>query len=180
MSAINPNETMRKRGALALLLATVCAADAQAGAAPHGPPGPPAPPGPSPTPSAEELATVPSLSSEQQVQLHRILVERRDAHETIAKRSRALLEAQRDKDRAEHERIDEQTSERARKLLGDEGFRHYAEWARGHRGADRADSPHPPGPRNPDGPDGDRSGRLLQPDDSAAPLPPPDAADHRG
>ena len=163
MSTTNPNRNLPRRGALALLLASACAVEAQAAPPPHEPPGPP------PTPSMEELATVPALSTEQQVQLHKILAERRDAHEAIAKRSRGLLDAQRDKDRGEHERIDEQSSERVRKLLGEEGFRHYAEWQLAHRGRGRG-GPHAPG--EPSGPAGRPRGAPLPGE-----LPPaPDAA----
>ncbi|MEO7325843.1 MAG: hypothetical protein ABIW82_13545 [Dokdonella sp.] len=128
MSAINPNLNLPRRGALALLLAAGCAADVHAAPRPNGPPAPP------PTPSAEELATIPSLSAEQQVQLHRILIERRDAHEAVARRTRDTLDAQREKDRAEHERIDDQSADRMRKLLGEDGFRLYADWQQSHRG----------------------------------------------
>jgi hypothetical protein len=132
MTTINPNRTLPRRGVLALLLAAVCATDANAAPDPGGPPG--GPPGPPPAPSAEALATVPSLTTEQQVQLHKLLVERRDALETIAKRSRDLMDAQREKDRVEHERIDDANSERVRKLLGDDGFRQYAQWQLARRG----------------------------------------------
>lgn len=133
MSAINPNLNLPRRGALALLIAATCAVDVQAGpGGPHGPPDPP-------PPSAEELATVPSLSVEQQIQLHKILIERRDAQDAVAKRTRDALDAQREKDRAEYERIDDQSTDRMRKLLGEDGFRHYAEWQQSHpsRGHDR-------------------------------------------
>jgi hypothetical protein len=168
MSAINPNRTLPKRGVLALLLASVCSVDAQAGPPPPGPHGPP------PAPSAEELATVPSLSAEQQIQLHKILAERRDAHEAIEKHSRDVLDAQRDKDRAEHERIDEQSSDHVRKLLGEDGFRRYAEWQLAHRGPARGGPPRPgdarPGERP--GPNGRAQGAGLSDD---APPPPPNA-----
>ena len=130
MSAINPPLNLPRGGALALLIAATCAVDAHAAPGPHGPPGPPGPP----PPTVEELATVPSLSGEQQVQLHKILIERRDAQEAVARRTREAFDAQREKDRAEHERIDEQTADRMRKLLGEDGFRRYAEWLPAHRG----------------------------------------------
>jgi hypothetical protein len=131
MSTTHSNLNLRRCSALTLVLFCLCAVETQA-APPHGPP---------PIPSMEELATLPALSAEQQAQLHRILVERRDAHEVLAKRSRDLLDAQRDKDRNEHERIDEQGSERVRKLLGEEGFRRYAEWQLAHRGPGRGEPP---------------------------------------
>ena len=162
MSTLNPNLNLPKRGALALLLAVACAVDVHAAPGPHGPPGPPGPP---PTPSAEELATIPSLSVEQQVQLHKILSERRDAQEAVAKRTRDVLDAQHEKDRAEHERIDEQGSERIRKLLGEEGFRHYAEWQQAHRGPGR-DGPGHGGPGPNEGPRGNAD---VGPDDRPSP-----------
>ncbi|MEO6690256.1 MAG: hypothetical protein ABIS07_01255 [Dokdonella sp.] len=161
MSAINPNLNLPRRGALALLLAAACAVDAHAAPGPHGPPGPP------PAPSAEELATLPSLSGEQQVQLHKILIERRDAHEAVARRSRDAFDAQREKDRAEHERIDAQSTDRVRTLLGEDGFRRYAKWQQAHRGPGRGRGGQGEGPRDhPDGGPDDRpppDSRLPQP-----------------
>lgn len=123
-----------KRTALVLLLAASCATIAHARFAP--PPGPP-------TPSAEMLATIPSLTTAQQIELRKILIERRDAHDAASTRSHDAFEVQRKKDRAEHERIDDQSSERVRKLLGDDGFRRYAQWQLSHRGPgpDHADDP---------------------------------------
>jgi hypothetical protein len=132
MKTINPNQRLPKRRVLALLLAAACVADVNAAPGQGGHPG--GPPGPPPAPSAEQLATVPSLTADQQVQLHKLLLERRDAHQAIAKRSRDLMETQRDKDRVEHERIDDANSERVRKLLGEDGFRQYAQWQLSHRG----------------------------------------------
>ncbi len=84
-------------------------------------------------PSAEALATVPNLTAAQQIEVRKILVERRDAHEAAAAKSRAERDAMAKKDRAEHERIDDQSSDRLRKLLGDDGFRQFAEWQMTHR-----------------------------------------------
>jgi len=84
-------------------------------------------------PSAEALATVPGLDAVQRDQLRTILRERRDALESARDQARAAHEAQRRKDRAEFERIDEQSDARIRKLLGEDGFRRYAEWAASQR-----------------------------------------------
>ena len=73
-------------------------------------------------PSAEALATVPNLTTAQQIEVRKILVERRDAHEAAAAKSRAERDALAKKDRAEHERIDDQSTDRLRKLLGDDGY----------------------------------------------------------
>lgn len=78
-------------------------------------------------PSVETLATVPGLSVVQQQEMRRIAVEQRDAHEAL-----------RIKQRAEHERIDERGNERVRKLLGEQGFRKYAEWKQAHMRQQRA------------------------------------------
>jgi hypothetical protein len=104
------------------------------------PPGPPGPPGPS-LPSAEELATIPTLSTQQQIELRKILLERRDALDATRDKTHEAMEAQRKRERADVERIDEQSSERLRKLLGDDGFRRYAEWQLGQRGPHGIDGP---------------------------------------
>ena len=95
-------------------------------------------PPPPPLPSAEELAMIPGLSAAQQIELRKILLQRRDAQEDAHNKLREQLQALHAKQRAEHERIDSQTSEQIRKLLGEEGFRSYAEWTLAHR--------HGPGP----------------------------------
>lgn len=114
----------------------------------HAQPAPPPPGGPARVPSLEELATVPSLTTAQQTELRRILGERRDAHEALHAKSREFIETQMKKDRAEHERIDTQSSERVRTLLGEEGFRRYAEWQLAHRPPFEHGAPPPP-PRPP-------------------------------
>ena len=91
--------------------------------------GPPRPPGP---PSPEALATVPNLTAVQQTELRKILIERRDADEAIEAKSRAEFQAVAKKDRGEHERADEQSADRLRKLLGDDGFRQFAQWQLEH------------------------------------------------
>lgn len=121
------------RGVPARLSVIACAAALFAGsaAAQSFPPGPPPAP---PVPSAEALATIPKLSSAQQIELRRILVEERDALDALRSKTREVIEAQRQKERAEHERIDAQSTDRLRKLLGEDGFRQYAEWLLGQRG----------------------------------------------
>ncbi len=135
------------RIALTILLAIAgSAAEAQ-----PRPPGGPAP--------FEQLATVRGLSVAQQQEIRRAESERRDAHDTL-----------RIKQRAEHERIDEQTEQRLRKALGDEGYTRYVEWkAKPHggpmpgraRGPDRetgSDQPRGSGaPRAPEGRPDDES-----------------------
>ena len=114
------------------------------------PGGPPHAPG---APSPEALATIPNLSAAQQVELRRILIERRDAHDMQAAKTRGEREALARKDRGEHERIDEQSAERLRKLLGDDGYKAFAEWQMAHRGP-----PHGPAPGPGMGPGGPRHG----------------------
>lgn len=116
---------------------------------------PPGPPGPSPTPRLEELATISGLSAAQQVEVHKILIERRDAHEALATKQRAELDALRTKGRNEHERIDEQSAERLRKQLGEEAYGRFAAWQIGHhRGIARDGGPHSPLPSRPERMDG--------------------------
>lgn len=116
----------------------------------HAQPAPPPPGGPARVPSLEELATVPSLTAAQQTELRRILGERRDAHEALHAKSRELIETQMKKDRVEHERIDTQSSERIRTLLGEDGFRRYAEWQLAHRPPfEHGAPPRPPRPPQP-------------------------------
>lgn len=74
---------------------------------------------PPPVPSTELLATVPGLTATQQQEIRRIEIDKRDA-----------LEALRIKQRNEFERIDAQADERIRKLLGEDGYRRFAEWKR--------------------------------------------------
>lgn len=122
------------------LLAALCAA-ATAGAQSL-----PPPPGGAPhAPSSEELATVPNLSAAEQVELRKILIQRRNAHEAAHEKARAEFDALHAKERSEHERIDEQASEQARKLLGEEGYRNFAQWDLAHRGPPGAGAgPHAP------------------------------------
>jgi hypothetical protein len=130
-----------------LVLALVCASAAQA--EPPGPPGGGVPP-------AEALATIPNLTTAQQLEVRRILTQRRDAQEAMQTKIRAEFEALHAKERNEHERIDDQASDQLRKALGEEGFRNYAEWNLAHRGppSDGGRRPMPRGGR-PGGPDND-------------------------
>lgn len=98
-----------------------------------GPPGPHGPPMSGPL-SPEALATIPDLTAAQQAELRKLLVERRDAHEAAAAKSRVERDALAKKDRAEHERIDDDSATRIRKLLGDDGYRRFAEWELAHHG----------------------------------------------
>jgi hypothetical protein len=116
---------MKRAIAILILWSATLAAAAQpppAGAPPH-------PPGPS---SPEALATIPDLTAMQQTELRKILLDRRDAHEAVESKSRAEHDALAKKDRSEHERIDEAGAERLRKLLGDDGFRQFAQWQFAH------------------------------------------------
>ncbi len=117
---------MKKTIAALILWSASLAACAQApmGGPPHGPG----------APSPEALATIPNLSAAQQTELRKILVERRDAHESVETKARVERDALAKKDRSEHERIDEQSAERLRKLLGDDGYRQFAEWQLAHHG----------------------------------------------
>lgn len=120
---------MNKATRSTALLAAVVAATAAAQGMPS-----PGPGGPPRAPTSEELATVPNLSAAEQIELRKILIRRRDAHEAAHEKARAEFDALHAKERSEHERIDEQASEQARKLLGEDGYRRFAEWDLSHRG----------------------------------------------
>jgi hypothetical protein len=128
---------------LSILFAFIYFGSAQAQPAPPGSPPPPGPPPP------EVLATVPDLTPAQQTEVRKILVERRDAQEAAQAKARVEFDALRVKERGERERIDEQSADRLRKLLGDDGYRKFAEWELSHRGpqgpgAGPGGGPHPP------------------------------------
>jgi hypothetical protein len=115
------------------LLLTLLLASAAAAAQPiteiAGPLPPPRPgPGPSHVPSPEELATVPELDAAQQAEVRKILIQRRDAHDALRATEAAEREAARSRSRAEHERIDDDSSTRLRKLLGEDRYRKLATW----------------------------------------------------
>jgi hypothetical protein len=166
-----------KKLMLSMLLMSACAAF-DASAQPMMP-GPPPPPGGG-VPSAEMLATVPGLTAAQQVEVRKILLQRRDAMDASQSKSRADFEALRKRDRDEHERIDAQFSDQLRKTLGDDGYRSYAQWSLMHGGpggpgqhvprGPHGDRPGGDGPKGPDGgpnggPDGGPDGGAGKPDD---------------
>ena len=112
-------------------------------------PGPPGPPGP---PPAEALATIPGLTTAQQVELRRILIQRRDAQDAAHAKARSEMEALHVKERSEAERIDEQYTDQLRKALGDDGYKNYAQWDLSHRGPpDRGPRMERDRPGRPDG-----------------------------
>jgi len=92
-------------------------------------------------PPAQMLATAPELSAAQQAQIRQILIQRRDADEQIHQKARAEIEALHTRERAEHEKAEAQAGDALRKLLGDEGYRRFAEWQLMHRGP-RGIGPH--------------------------------------
>jgi hypothetical protein len=103
----------------------------------------PMPPGPPAAPLAEEAATIPGLTTAQQAEVRKILIQRRDAQDAEHIRLRAEFDALRVKERNERERIDEQNSEQLHKLLGDDGYRQYAQWDLAHRRPPRPGREHP-------------------------------------
>lgn len=111
-------------------------------------------PGRAAPPPPEVLATIPDLSFAQQTALRRILIEQEDAER-----------AQHDRLRSELERIRTRSAERIHELLGDDGYRRYAQW---RADADRRLPPPGAGPRPP---------RLPGPPSPPRPEPPaPDTA----
>jgi hypothetical protein len=134
------------RNTLLTLLLGAGAAQAQPMPPPGGPHGGPSPHG---APSPEALATVPGLDAAQQVEVRRILLERRDAHDGLRAKEDAERMALQTRYRAEHEKIDDDASARLRKLLGDEGYRNLAAWLAPDR--------HGPGTMHPPGPPTDES-----------------------
>ena len=131
-----------------LLLASLLAVGAaHAQPVPPGRPQP-MPPGPAGTLSPEALATVPDLTPAQQVEVRKLLLQRRDAHDAARAKELAEREALMTRSRAEHERIDDDTGARLRKLLGDEGYRNLARWLLppGREGGGRPRVPHGPAP----------------------------------
>jgi hypothetical protein len=146
------------------------AAEAQP-APPHAPPGPP--PGRSGAPSPEALASVPELDASKQVEVRKLLIQRRDAHDALRAKEDAERDATRARYRAEHERIDDDSSARLRKLLGDDGYRALAAWLVGPRGGH---GPGAPGPDRPRGPHPAEPATGFN--DPAAPAPPD--PDHDG
>jgi len=88
----------------------------------------PAPPLAAGVLSPELLATIPDLTPAQQTEVRKILLQRRDAHDAARAKERAEREAQMTRSRAEHERIDDESGARLRKLLGEDGYRNLARW----------------------------------------------------
>lgn len=122
---------------LAILLGTgSVAATAQPEPPPHGPF----------LPRAEELATLPGVSAAQQAEIRQVLIQRRNAQEDIHAKFRQQFDTLHAKERSEHERVDEQASDQLRKLLGEEGYRAYAQWRLAHRGPAHDGPPHERGP----------------------------------
>ena len=95
-----------------------------------------------PPPSPLELATIPGVSTAQQLELRKIFVQSRDAMESLHSRQHAEFDALRVKYRGEQERLVETTDANVRKLLGEEGYKHFAEWQLAqHRGPPHAGPP---------------------------------------
>lgn len=151
---------VKKKIACALALAVTATAGVALATAQDGPRGPmPGPHGPG-APSAEMLATIDGLSASQQADLRKILREQRDAEDTLRTRLRGEREALDLRERNEHDRITDQTTQKLRSALGDDGYRAYAQWA-----TQRGPGPRPQGMRGP-GPRGQGSA----PSDEASPL----------
>jgi hypothetical protein len=161
---------MKRHVQLILLAASFCATSAFGQQPPPMPPGPPG----DGVPPAEVLATAPGLTAAQQAEVRRILIQRRDADEAARDRTRAQMEALRKQDRTEHERIDTQASDQLRKLLGDDGYRRFAEWNLAHRGPPGGPGAGPHGPMPPRGgkPQGDGPAHPGGPGQDAPPQPP--------
>lgn len=158
-----------------LLGAVLCSLFAASGYA--RPPVPPGPPPPMPS-SSESLATIPGVSSAQQIQLRKILIERRDAMEAAHTKARDEFEAAHRRERDQLDQIDAHSADQLRKLLGDDGYRRFAEWEMS-RGMPWRTGPHP---RRMPPPDMDRGRAPPQRDgaDGAPPdsPPPPGAMQH--
>jgi len=100
-------------------------------AAQSAPPPGPAPMGPDGVPSPAALAAVPGLSVEQQQRLRQLLIQRRDAHEALRQREQTA-----------HDKIDTDSANRIRALLGDAEYARYAAWSLDH-GPHGHDAPPP-------------------------------------
>lgn len=98
-------------------------------------------PGPR-VPSPEALASVPGLTAAQQADVRKALTERRDALEALHDKARSEMQALHKRLRAERERIDEANADKLRKLLGEEGYQHFAAWQAEHRGHGPMGGPH--------------------------------------
>jgi hypothetical protein len=115
-------------------------------------------PGPPPSrgvPSAEMLATT-DLTTAQQADVRRILMQKRDALDAMESKLRAQAEALHKQMRDEHERIDAQTSDQLRKALGDDAYKRYAEWSLRHEHGPMGGPDGLHGPGGMRGPHGDK------------------------
>lgn len=119
---------IKSKIACAVALTVTAAAGVALATAPDGPRGPMAGPHGPGMPSAEVLATIDGLSASQQADLRKILREQRDAEDALRTRLRSDREALDQRERSEHERIEDQTTQKLRSALGDEGYRAYALW----------------------------------------------------
>lgn len=160
-----------KKHTLALLALALCVAAGPALAA-----GPGEPPGPMPGPMAqgpgggpmhgpgipppELLATIDGLGASQQADIRKILREQRDALDTLRTRTRGEREAIEQRERSERERIEDQTAQKLRTALGEDGYRAYARWL-----VQRGPAPMPPRTA----PRGDRAGAPSSPPDPGTP-----------
>ena len=159
-----------------LLLAVLLAAGvAEAQPAPHGPPAPP-PPGPPGAPSPEALAGIPDLDASKQVEVRKLLIQRRDAHDALRAKEDAERDAAKARYRTEHERIDDESSSRLRTLLGDDAYRTLAAWLVGPHGGMGPGAPGPDRARGDRRPPGPATG-FNDPGRPAPPDPDHDGAD---
>ena len=145
-----------KKITCALAVAITAAAGVALATGPEGPRGPmPGAHGPG-VPSAEVLATIEGLNANQQADLRKILREQRDAQDTLRTRLRSDRETLDQRERSERERIADQTTQKLRSALGEDGYRAYAQWAtqRGPGARPHGARGEGPGMRG-DGPSGD-------------------------
>jgi hypothetical protein len=119
---------------------------------------------------------VPDLDASKQVEVRKLLIQRRDAHDALRAKEDAERDATRTRYRAEHERIDDDSSARLRKLLGDDGYRALAGWLVGPHGGMGPGAPGPDHPRFDRRPRGPASG-FNDPAHSLPPDPDHDGAD---
>lgn len=106
--------------------------------------------------SLERLATLPDTTAAQQEQILAIEEARRTAYHELF-----------EKMHTERARIDREQAAKLRKLLGEDGYRKYAQWKLDQRGGPKREGEH----RRHRGKDGQRADRGRMPD--PADLPPP-------
>lgn len=118
-------------------------------------------------PPPEALATIPDLSFAQQTALRRILIEQEDAERV-----------QHGKLRGELERIRTRSAERIHELLGEDGYRRYAQWRTdaGRRPGAPGAGPRPPRPPGPPSPRMEPAAPGIAAE-AGWPAPPPAAPD---